>query len=133
MTQPTADQLRAIVENAATAILGGGALDDMTRFQAAGCAVKLANDDNEDEVLNLVILIANGNYEQAAAALMKLALSQGGNQSGPAFDPLAGLLNTPPATAATPAPDPAPAAAPAPASTDTRRPRRAPRGTTPAS
>lgn len=128
-TQPTPDQLQTIVDNAATTLQGGGALDDMARFQAAGCVVKLAADGNEDDLLNLVILIGAGKFTEAAAALMNLALSQGGTQTAAPFDPLAGinLVNGPAATQTAPASEPPtdPAAAqPA----GRRGGRRAPRG-----
>lgn len=129
--QPTPDQLQAVVDNAAATIQGGGALDDMARFQAAGCVVKLAADGNEDDLLNLVILIGAGKFTEAAAALMNLALSQGSTQAAAPFDPLAGigLVNGPATTQAVPTPEP-PTADPAAtqAQPAARRGRRAPRG-----
>jgi hypothetical protein len=119
MAQPTKDQLQAILDKAAAAILSGNALDDTTRLQAAGCGVKLAGDDADEEMLNLLILVMSGNYVQAAAALMTLAININddaqGNDDGP--DPLAGIMNgigtgtTGPASAARPGPRPAKKAA----------------------
>jgi hypothetical protein len=104
--QPTTDQLQDLVDQAAATIIGGGALDDMARFQAAGCVVKIAADNNDTELLDLVALIGAGKYAQAAATLLNIAVSDGGgSQSGPAFDPLAGILSTPVAPAAA-VPDP---------------------------
>ena len=126
MSAPTTDQLRDIVTAAADALTGGGSVDDMARFQAAGCAVKVAADTGDDELLNLVILAATGKYEQASALLMRIALSQGGSQSAPAFDPLANIVNLgTTSTVPAPAAQPAAPAAPAPAPKGRRAPRSA--------
>jgi hypothetical protein len=125
MSQPVDSE--QIVNAAAGAIVNGSVINDSALYAAAGHAVKLGADQNDDEFLKLVVLIKAGNFVEASTMLMEIALGTTGSGSTASSDPLAGILAgvsqpAPAAPATTPAaPAVSPSATPA---VPARRPRR---------
>ncbi len=84
-----------IVIDAATAIKAGQQLEDTTRMQAAGWATKLAADNGDTDMLDLIILVGAGELKDALHKLVNLSLGDGGQQNAAAPNPLDGLINPP--------------------------------------
>jgi len=81
-----------IVTDAATAILGGTQLDDTTRMQAAGWATKLAADNGDNDMLDMIILLGASELKAALRKLIDMSIPDGQQNAAPA-NPLDSLIN----------------------------------------
>lgn len=119
MAQNPTDPNQKFVADAAAAIAAGRQLDDDQRRQAVGWGAKIALENGDTAVLDVIILALGGHHKAAIQHLLDLAVSGAGASSAPAVDPLDDLIGT----AAAPAASGNPLATPAPADPKARQTR----------